>query len=109
MHSPINIVMQQQRNDTINLWRLVYSYIWRNVQPFLHRLFIGWKRHSAIPLSNDRDKSEYPPRNKQISQILLRSPIFSIFRGITLVIREKNTTFADEKSVLLISAEHCRI
>ena len=23
--------------------------------------------------------------------------------------REKNTTFADEKSVLLIDAEHCRI
>lgn len=31
------------------------------------------------------------------------------FRGITLVIRDKNTTFANEESVLLISAEHCRI
>ncbi|RGM07622.1 hypothetical protein DXC34_18525 [Bacteroides stercoris] len=34
------------------------------------------------------------------------SPFFS---GIVLVMREKNTTFAHEKSVLLISAEHCRI
>ena len=31
------------------------------------------------------------------------------FRGMTLVIWDKNTTFVNEKSVLLISAEHCRI
>lgn len=31
------------------------------------------------------------------------------FIGIVLVMREKNTTFAHEESVLSISAEHCRI
>ena len=40
----------------------------------------------------------------------IRNAKFSLFfRGITLVIRDKNTTFANERSVLLISAEHCRI
>ena len=32
-----------------------------------------------------------------------------LFRGIVLVIRVENITFANEKSVLLISAEHCKI
>lgn len=40
----------------------------------------------------------------------IRNAKFSLFfRGITLVIRDKNTTFANERSVFLISAEHCRI
>ena len=40
----------------------------------------------------------------------IRNAKFSLFfRGITLAMKEKNTTFANEKSVLLIDAEHCRI
>lgn len=48
-------------------------------------------------------------QDEQLMAIMKRCLIFSIFRRITLVIRDKNTTFANKKSVLLISAEHCRI
>ena len=41
--------------------------------------------------------------------IMIRCWIFSFFREITLAMKEKNTTFANEKSVLLINAKHCRI
>ena len=50
MRPPVNVAVKQQRIGTINLWRLVYSYVWRNVQSFLHRLFIDGERHSVIPL-----------------------------------------------------------
>ena len=41
--------------------------------------------------------------------IMRRCLISLFFRGIVLEMREKNTTFADEKGVPLINAEHCRI
>ena len=37
------------------------------------------------------------------------SVIFSIFRGIVLAVKEKNITFANEKGVHLIDAEHRKI
>lgn len=84
MYSSINVAMTQQRDGTINLWRLVYSPVLRNVQSFLYRLFVGEKRHSVIPLFKwhgwaDGIQRIYPPRNKKVAQILLESPIFSIF------------------------------
>lgn len=48
-------------------------------------------------------------QDEQLMAIMKRCLIFSIFRGIALVIRKKNIIFANEKSVLLIDAEHCRI
>lgn len=37
----------------------------------------------------------------------IRFPIF--FKGLVLAMRDKNATVANEESVLLIDAEHCRI
>ena len=41
--------------------------------------------------------------------IMIRCLIFSIFQRNSFGYKEENTTFANEKSVLLIDAEHCRI
>lgn len=48
-------------------------------------------------------------QDRGMIKIIFGSPIFSIFQWNSFGNEEKNTTFAHEKSVLLISAEHCRI
>lgn len=52
----------------------------------------------------------YPPRNKQIAQILLESPIFSIFQRNNFGNkREKNTTFANENKEMPIPIELAKV